>query len=175
MGSFRGWIVWIGRGLVEAMRDLVQLTMGSWSPLELTATWVFLEIVSECCWDTTLEVITLSLPWSPLEVGVGYCIGANAFSDTTGVGCGNTLGDSGGKDYSVHQFANIFLTDSIAASCESHMMVGTSLRTAKKKCMVWVILFSAVTWGCVRYSCKHSSVSVIISDWILMSIAWMQW
>ena len=33
IGSFRGWIYWIGVGLVEAMGDLVQLAIGSWSPL----------------------------------------------------------------------------------------------------------------------------------------------
>ena len=46
--------------------------MGSWSPLELAATWVFLGIISGCCRDAPLEVVTLSLPWSPLEVGAGY-------------------------------------------------------------------------------------------------------
>ena len=29
MGSFRGWIVWIGIGLVESMRYIVRLAMGS--------------------------------------------------------------------------------------------------------------------------------------------------
>ena len=38
MGSFRVWIAWIVRGLVESMRDLVHLVIGSWSPLELTDT-----------------------------------------------------------------------------------------------------------------------------------------
>ena len=167
MGSFRGWIAWIGRGLVEAMRDLVQLAMGSWSPLELTATSVFLEIVSDCCWDTPLEVITFSLPCPPLEVGTGYRIGANAYSDTTGVGCGNILGDSGGKDSTVRQFAKMFWTASIAASCESHIMVGTSLRDSNNKCMSWVLL-SDVTWGCARYACKYSAVSIIISYLVLL-------
>ena len=48
--SFRGWIAWIGGGVVEAMRDMVRLAIGFWSYLELTANWVFLEIVSVCCW-----------------------------------------------------------------------------------------------------------------------------
>ena len=62
IGSIMGWIDWIGEELVEAMRDLLRLAIGSWSSLELTDTWVFLEIVSGCCWDTPLEVVTLSLP-----------------------------------------------------------------------------------------------------------------
>ena len=33
IGSFRGWVAWIGRGMVETVRDLVRLAMGSWSPL----------------------------------------------------------------------------------------------------------------------------------------------
>ena len=42
IGSFRSWIAWIGGGLVEAMRDMVQLAIGSCSCLKLTDTWVFL-------------------------------------------------------------------------------------------------------------------------------------
>ena len=30
IGSFRGCIDWIGGGMVEAMRDLVRLVIGSW-------------------------------------------------------------------------------------------------------------------------------------------------
>ena len=174
MGSFRGWIVCICRELVEAMRDLVRLVMDSWSPLELTSTWVILEIVSGYCWYTPLEVITLSLPWPPLEVGVGYHSGADVCSSTTGVGCGNTLVDSGGKDSTVRQFSKIVRTVSVAASCELHMPVGSSLRAADKKCMAWVIMSSAVTWGCVRYACKYYAVSIIISDLVLLLIAWMK-
>ena len=51
------------------------------------------------------------------------------------------------------------------------MLVGTSLSAVDKKCMAWVILYSAVTWGCVRYSCKYFGVSVIINALVLMSIA----
>ena len=152
IGSFRVWIAWICGGLVEAMCDLVQLAIGSWSPLELTTTWVFLEILSSCCWDTPLEVFTLSLPWPPLEVGGGYRSGSHACSCTTGVECGNTLGDSGGKYSTVRQFANIFWTASINASFESHMLVGTSLSSNDKKFMAWVIMSSVVSWGCVRYA-----------------------
>ena len=91
MGSFRVWIAWIVGGLVESMRDLVRLDIGSWSPLELTATWVFFRIVSDFCCNTNLEVITLSLYWSPLEVSVGYRSRADTCLGRTGVGCGNTL------------------------------------------------------------------------------------
>ena len=44
MGSFRGWIAWIVGGLVEYMRDLMRVAIGSCSPLELTDSWVFLEL-----------------------------------------------------------------------------------------------------------------------------------
>ena len=145
IGSFRGWIVWKGRGLAEPIRDLVRVAMGSWSPLYLAATWVFLEIVSGCCWDAAWEVVTLSLPWTPLEVGSGYRSGANACSGTTVLGCGPNLGDSGDKDFTVRQFAKIFRTALIYTSCESHMLVGKSLRAAEKKCMALVILSSIVT------------------------------
>ena len=57
----------------------------------------------------------------------------------------------GGLDSSVSQFSKIVRTASIAANCESQMIVETSLSASDKKCMVWVILSSAVTWGCVRY------------------------
>ena len=69
--SLRGWIAAKGGRLAEEMHDIVQVAMGSWSPLELAATWVFLEIISGCCWDALLEVFTLSLTWSPLELGAG--------------------------------------------------------------------------------------------------------
>ena len=38
-------------------------------------------------------------------------------------------------------FVNISLTASIAANCESQILVGTSLSDAVKKCMAWVILY----------------------------------
>ena len=84
------------------------------------------------------------------------------------------MGDAGGKESTVHQFAKIFRTASIDASWELHMMLGTSLSAADKKCMAWVIISSAVTWGWVRYACKYYSVSIINSDLVLLSIAWMQ-
>ena len=101
-------------------------------------------------------------------MGVGYRSGDDACLCRTGVGCGNTLGDSGGKNSTVRQFAKIVRTASIVASCESHMMVGTSLSAADRKYMVWVILYSVVTWVCVRYACKNSAVSVIINDLVLL-------
>ena len=119
-------------------------------------------------------MVTLSLTWPPLEVGVGYCSGADDCTGMNGGGFVNTLGDSGGKDSTIRQFARIVWTASIAASCESHMLVGTSFSDAYKKCMAWVILYSAVTWGCVRYACKYSAVSLTISDLVFLSIAWMQ-
>ena len=71
-GSPRGWIALKGGSVSEeAMRDIVQAAMGSWSTLELDATWLFLEIISGCCWNEPLEVVTLFLTWSPLEVGTG--------------------------------------------------------------------------------------------------------
>ena len=82
--------------------------------------------------------------------------------------------DAGSKDSTVFQFEMIVRTASIAASWESHMLLGTSLSAADKKCMVWVILSYAVTWSCVRYACKYSDVPVIISDLVLLPIAWMQ-
>ena len=48
IGSFMGWIAWIGGGLVEAMYHLVLLSISSWSSLESTDTWVFLEVMSGC-------------------------------------------------------------------------------------------------------------------------------
>ena len=131
----------------------------------------FFVIVSGFCCNTPVEVISLSLSWSPLEVGVGYCSRADACLVRTGVGCGNTLCDSGGKDSTVHQFSKIVWTSSIAASCESNMLVGTSLSAADKKCMAWVILSSYVTLGCVRYACNYSPVFVIINYLDFLSIA----
>ena len=71
-GSPRGWI-FLKRGSVEeeAIRDLVRAAIVSQSPLELTATWIFLESTGVCCWKVPLEVVTLLLPWRPSEVGAG--------------------------------------------------------------------------------------------------------
>ena len=92
----------------------------------------------------------------------------------TDVGWGNTLCASGGKDSTVCQFAKIFRIASIAANCESHMLVGTSLIDADKNCMAWFILYSSVTWGFVRYPFKYSAVSVIINNLVLLSIDWIK-
>ena len=71
-GSTRGCIALKGGNFAEeAMRDIVQVNMGFWSPLESDVTWLLLEMTSVCCWDAPLEVVTLYLLWSPLEVGAG--------------------------------------------------------------------------------------------------------
>ena len=101
IGSFRFWIYWMVGGLVESMLDLVSLEIGSWSPLELTDTWVFFGIVSDFCCTTPLEVMALFFSWTPLEVGVGYRTGAAPYLSKTGVGCVNTLCASGGKNSTV--------------------------------------------------------------------------
>ena len=75
---------------------------------------------------------------------------------------------------SVLQFPKIVQTDSIAANCESKMLLGKSLSAADKKFIAWFSLSSAVTCGCIRYACKYSSVSVTIKAFVLLSIAWMQ-
>ena len=76
--------------------------------------------------------------WPPLEVVVGYLFG------TSFIGMSGNIGFLCGLDYIVRPFVNISLTASIAANCESQILVGTSLSAAVKKCMVWVILSSAV-------------------------------
>ena len=59
-------------------------------------------------YTTPLEFMALLFSWPPLEVGVGYRNSASACLSLTGVGCGNTLWASSGKDSTVRQFANIF-------------------------------------------------------------------
>ena len=76
---------------------------------------------------------------------------------------------------SILQFPKIVRTASIAANCESHMLLGKYLSAADKKCIAWLSLSSAVTCGCVIYLCKYSAVSVTIKAFVLMSMAWMQW
>ena len=106
---------------------------------------MFFGIVSGFCCNTSLEVITLFFSYPPLEVGVGYRTGAYACLGSTGLGCGNTLCGSGGKDSTVFKFTKIVWTASIAANCESHMLVGTSLSAADKKRMACLILYSSVS------------------------------
>ena len=77
-------------------------------------------------------------------------------------------------DSIVCPFVNIALTTSISDHCESQILVGTSLSSAVKKCMAWLVLSSDVMWGCVRYSCKYSEVSVIVDALILLSTDWIQ-
>ena len=174
IGSFRVWIAWMVGRLDAYMLDLVHFAIGSWSPLELIATWVFFGIVSKFCCTTPLEVTAVCFYWPPLKVGIGCRTGATTCLGMIGVECCNYVCALGGKDSSVFQFSKIVRTASIAANYESHMLVGTSLSSADKKCMEWFILSSAITWGCVRYACKYSAVSIILNDLVLMSIAWMQ-
>ena len=54
-----------------ATRDILRAAIGSWSPLELNATFRPFGITGVCCLKATLEVFSLSLPWSPLEVVAG--------------------------------------------------------------------------------------------------------
>ena len=71
-GSPRGWITLkVGKLQEESICDLIRAAIGSCSALELTATWLFLEITGVYCWKAPLEVVTLSLPWSILEVAAG--------------------------------------------------------------------------------------------------------
>ena len=173
IGSFRVWIAWMVGGFAEFLLDLVHLAIGSWSPLELIATCVFFGIGSNIFCNTPLEVMAVCFSLPPLEVGVGYRTGATSCLGMSGVECTNTVCALGVKDSSVRQFAKIVRTTSIADNCELRMLVGTSLSATDKKFMAWVILYSAVTWGCVRYSCKYSNVSVIINTLVLLSIAWI--
>ena len=68
-----------------------------------------------------------------------------------------------GLGASILQFPNIFQTASIAANCESQLLLGKYLSAADKKCIAWFSLSSAVTCGCVRYACKYSAISVTIN------------
>ena len=79
-----------------------------------------------------------------------------------------------GLGASVLQLPNIVRTASIAANSESQMLLGKYLSAADRKCIAWFSLYSAVTFGCVRYVCKYSAVSVTIKAFVLLSIAWMQ-
>ena len=79
-----------------------------------------------------------------------------------------------GRGASVLQFTNIVWTASIAANCESQMLIGKSLSAADKKCIAWFSLSSVVTCVCVRYACKYYAVSATIKAFFLLSISWMQ-
>ena len=114
-----------------------------------------------------MEHFPLSLCWPPLEI-----------DGRTNVCLSSTRGEFGnsmfGPGASFLQLPNIVRTDSIAANCESKMLLGKYLSAADKKFIAWFSLSSAVTCGCVRYVCKYSSVSVTIKAFVLLSIAWMQ-
>ena len=68
MGSFFGWISCMSDCCVDFLFNLVRLEIGSWSPLELAGTMVFLGIVIGCWCNTYLEFITLSLRCPPLKM-----------------------------------------------------------------------------------------------------------
>ena len=82
--------------------------------------------------------MALWFSWPPLEVSVRYrasaaCLGMKGAFDVL---CG--------VDFIVFPFVNISLTASIAANCESQILVGKSLSAAVKNCIARVILSSAV-------------------------------
>ena len=107
-----------------------------------------LGVTGVCCFRTPLEVATLSLPWTPLEVGAGYHIGAGFGNGTVGLGgFGNAVGGTVRYASTVLQFANISRTALMAASWELHRLAGTSLSVADNKCMSCVIMSSDVTVG----------------------------
>ena len=86
-------------------------------------------------------------------------------------GVGNSMFGLGA---SVLQFPKIVRTASIAANCESQILLGKSFSAADKKYIAWFSLSSTVTCGCVRYACKYSTIFVTIKEFVLLSVAWMQ-
>ena len=70
-GSSRGWICALKWGILEGgeNRDIVRAAINYWSPLKFTATCRPLGITDVYYLKAHLEMVTLSLPWSPLEVG----------------------------------------------------------------------------------------------------------
>ena len=88
---------------------------------------------------------------------------------------GGAVGNSMfGLGASVLQFPKIVQTVSIAANCESQMLLGNYLSASDKKCIAWFSRSYAFTCGCVRYACNYSAVSVTIKAFVLLSISWMQ-
>ena len=70
----------------------------------------------------------------------------------------------------IFPFVNIALTALMADNCELQILAGTSLSASVKNCISCAILSSAAIWGCVRYLCKYSEVSVIINAFVFPSI-----
>ena len=68
MGSFLRWITCIFDCCVDLMFDLVRLAIGSWLPLELAGTGVFLGIVIGSWGATSVAISPLSFCWPPLEM-----------------------------------------------------------------------------------------------------------
>ena len=123
---------------VDLMFDLVLLSIGSWSPLELAGTWACLGIVIGFWCTAPLEFITLSLRWPPLDMG--------GRTDVCLCSTGGLVGNSTfGLGASVLQFPKIVRTASIAANCESQLLLGKYLSAADKKYIAWFSLYSSVT------------------------------
>ena len=130
IGSLRFWIAWVGHKFAVSMLDLVRLAIGSWSSAELIFPCVFFGIMSTFCYTEPLEVMAVWFSWPPLEVGVGYLAGSSC------IGMSGEISLLCGLDSIVCPFVNIALTASIAANCESRILVGTSLSAAVKKMYV---------------------------------------
>ena len=129
--------------------------------------FLFFGNVCTVCFSAPLEVVAGWFSWSSLEVGIWYRSGADCLGMRVALVVLFLMG------LIVFPFVNIALTASMATNCELQMLAGTSLSSAVKNCIACVILSSAVMWGCVRYLCKYSSVSVIINVLVFPSIAWM--
>ena len=67
-GSFLGWIPCMFYCCVDLIFDLVRLAIGSWSPLELAGTCVFLGIVIGSWGATSGAILPLSFRWPPLDM-----------------------------------------------------------------------------------------------------------
>ena len=98
----------------------------------------FLIVCTVCC-IAPLKVLDSWFSLPPFEVGIRYRAGADCLGmrDDYDVLCGADV-------IVIFPFVNISRTDSIAANCESQILVGTSLSAAVKNCIVCVILSSAV-------------------------------
>ena len=99
--------------------------------------FLFFGIVCTLCCSEPLEVVAGCFSWSPLEVGTRYRSGA-AF-----LGMRGALDVLFWMDLIVFPFVNIALTASVADNCDLHMLAGTSLSAAVKKCIACAIMSSA--------------------------------
>ena len=85
---------------------------------------MFFGIVSTFCCTAPLEVMAVWFYWPPFEVGVGYRASASC------LGMSGAIGFLCGLYSIVLPFVNIALTASIDDSCESQILVRTSLTSA---------------------------------------------